>query len=155
MLPKELVDVLEKREFVSVATCDFKGRPNAAPKFVLKIEGNRIYLVDYTIGTTWKNLKVNPRISLSLVDTRTLKGYQLNGAVKILSRGKLYDRMRREMMDKEVRLTTQHIIDEVRGQPTHETFEILISEKFVIFDVNVDEVVEMDIHGELKRNKKE
>ena len=92
---------------------------------------------------------------MSLTDARTLKGYQMNGTVKILSRGKLYDRMRQEMMDKEIRLTTQHIIDEVRGQPTHETFEILISEKFIIFEVRLDEVVEMDIHGELKRNKKE
>ena len=155
MLTKELIDLLEKREFISVATCDFKGRPNAAPKFVLKVENSRVYLVDYTIGTSLKNLKANPRISMSLVDTRTLKGFQFNGPVKIITRGKLYDKMRKEMMDKEIRLTTQHIIDEVRGEPTHETFEILISEKFVIFEVKLEEVIEMDIHGELKRNKKE
>ena len=155
MLPKELVDLLEKREFISVATSDFKGRPNAAPKFILKIEDNCIYLVDYTIGTTWRNLKINPQISMSLVDTRTLKSYQLNGRVKIISRGKLYDKMRHEMTDKEIRLTTQHIIDEVRGEPTHEMFEILISDKFIIFAATIDEVVEMNIHGELKRNKKE
>ena len=154
MLPKELITLLANKEFISVATCDFKGRANAAPKFVLKIDANRIYLVDYTIGTSWKNLKMNPRVSLSLVDEMTLKGYQLNGAVKIMTRGKLYDAMRKEMTDKEIRLTTQHIIDEVRGNPTHETFEILISEKFIIFEVTIDEVVEMDIHGELKRNKK-
>ncbi|MDD5428229.1 MAG: pyridoxamine 5'-phosphate oxidase family protein [Candidatus Omnitrophica bacterium] len=154
MLPKDLTDLLEKREFISVATCDFKGRPNAAPKFVLKVEGNTIYLVDYTIGMTWKNLKANPRISMSLTDTRTLKGYQLNGSVKIMSRGKVFDKLRQEMTAKEIRLTTQHIIDEVRGQPAHETFEILISEKFVIFAVKIEEVIEIDIHGELKRNKK-
>ena len=155
MLTKELIDLLEKREFISVATCDFKGRPNAAPKFVLKVESGRVYLVDYTIGTTLGNLKVNPRISMSLVDVRTLKSYQFNGSVKVMMRGKLYDKMRNEMMNKEVRLTTQRIIDEVRGHPTHETFEVLISEKFVIFEVTIDEVVEMDIHGGLKRNKKE
>ena len=155
MLTKELMSLMEKRAFVSVATCDFKGRPNAAPKFVLKVESDRVYLVDYTIGTSWQNLKINPRISMSFVDARTLKGYQLNGSVKIMMRGKLYDKMRNEMTDKEVRLTTQRIIDEVRGHPTHETFEVLISEKFVIFEVKVDEVVEMDIHGGLKRSKKE
>ena len=155
MLSKELIDLMNNREFISVATCDFKGRPNAVPKFVLKVEHDRVYLVDYTIGTTLKNLKINPRISMSLIDTRTLKGYQLNGSVHIMTRGKLYDKMRSEMMDKEVRLTTQRIIDEVRGHPTHETFEVLISEKFVIFEVRIDEVVEMDIHGGLKRSKKE
>jgi predicted pyridoxine 5'-phosphate oxidase superfamily flavin-nucleotide-binding protein len=154
MLSKELISLIEKREFLSVATCDFKGRPNAAPKFVLKVEIDRIYLVDYTIGTSLKNLKVNPKVSMSLVDIRTLKGYQFNGSVKIITRGKLYNKMRNEMTDKEVRLTTQRIIDEVRGQPTHETFEVLISEKFIIFEVRIDEVVEMDIYGGLKRNKK-
>ena len=155
MLSKELIGLMEKKEFVSVATCDFKGRPNAAPKFVLKVESDRAYLVDYTIGTSWQNLKINPRISMSLIDARTLKGYQINGSVRIIKRGKLYDKMRDEMTDKEVRLTTQRIIDEVRGHPTHETFEVLISEKFVIFEVKIDEVVEMDIHGGLKRSKKE
>jgi uncharacterized pyridoxamine 5'-phosphate oxidase family protein len=154
MLPKELINLLEKREFISVATCDFKGHPNAAPKFILKVESARIYLVDYIIGTSWRNIKMNPQISMSLIDTRTLRGYQLNGSVKILTRGKLYQKMHKEMMDKEVRLTTQRIIDEVRGQLAHETFEILISEKFVIFDVKIDEVVEMDIHGQLTRNRK-
>ena len=154
MLSKELIGLMEKKEFVSVATCDFKGRPNAVPKFVLKVEADRVYLVDYTIGTSLKNLKINPRISMSLIDTRTLKGYQINGSVKIMTRGKLYDKMCDEMTDKEVRLTTQRIIDEVRGQPTHETFEVLISEKFIIFEVKIDEVVEMDIYGGLKRNKK-
>ena len=38
MLSKELIGLMEKKEFVSVATCDFKGRPNAVPKFVLKVE---------------------------------------------------------------------------------------------------------------------
>jgi len=155
MFPKELTNILAKREFISVATCDFKGRPNAAPKFLLKVNGNRLYLVDYTISATWQNLKANPRISMSLIDIPRLRGYQLNGTVKVMSKGKLYDKMRKEMMEKEISLTAQHIIDEIRGHATHETFEVMISEKFVIFEAHIDEVVEMNIQGELKRIKKE
>lgn len=155
MFPKELANLLAKREFISVATCDFKGRPNAAPKFLLKVDGNRLYLVDYTIGTTWQNLKANPRISLSLIDIPRLRGYQINGSVKIISKGKVYEKMHKEMTEKEIVLTAQHIIDEIRGHAAHETFEVLINEKFAIFEVHVDEVVEMGIQGELKRIKKE
>lgn len=155
MFSKELAGLLANREFINVATCDFKGKPNAAPKFLLKVEGARIYLVDYTIGATWRNLKANPRISMSLIDVPKLKGYQLNGAVKIISKGKFYDKMHKEMVEKEISLTARHIIDELRGHNVHEVFEVLISEKFVIFEVYVDEVVEMDIQGELKRIKKE
>lgn len=154
MLSKELLNLFDKREFIGVATCDFKGHPTAAPKFILKVESGRIYLVDYTVSKTWENLKTNPRISMSLIDPMTLKGYQVNGNVKILSKGKLYKKLCEEMTDKEVRLTAQHIIDEVRGNPAHETFEILMSERFVIFEVTVGEVVELDIQGKIKRSKK-
>ena len=80
---KKIVELLKSREFVSVATCDFDGRPNAASKFMLRVEGNFIYLVDYFVGRTYRNLGANPRISLSFMDTNSLVGYQLNGLVKI------------------------------------------------------------------------
>lgn len=153
MLTKELTKLLENREFISVATCDFKGRPNAAPKFLLKVEGDVIYLVDYTIGMTWKNLKMNPRASLSLIDPKTLKGYQINGSVHILEKGAKFEKLCKEMRDKTIHLTTQHIIEEVRGESKHETFEIVITEKFVVFEVKIDEIAEIGIGGELTRKK--
>ncbi|MDD5422720.1 MAG: pyridoxamine 5'-phosphate oxidase family protein [Candidatus Omnitrophota bacterium] len=153
MLSKELIKLLETREFISIATCDFKGRPNAAPKFLLKTDNEFMYLVDYTISTTWRNLKINPRASMSLIDPSTLKGYQLNGTVKIIEKGPKYKKMRKEMLDKEIRLTAKHIIDDVRGTSKHESFEVVITENFVIFEVRITEVVEIGIKGELKRFK--
>ena len=154
MLSQDLVDLLNKREFISAGTCDFKGRPNAAPKFVLKADAEHVYIVDYTIGTTYDNLKMNPRVSMSFIEPRTLMGYQLNGAVTIIDSGPLYKKMRNEMVDKEIRLTAQHLIEDVRGSHKHDVYEIGITEKFVIFKVKIDEVVEIGTKGDLKRRKK-
>ena len=154
MITKELVELLNKREFVSLATCDFKGRPNAAPKFLLKADEEHIYLVDYTISTTYQNLKLNPRVSISFIDPRTLMGYQLNGAVAIIEKGPIFDRMHKDMIDKEIRLTAQHLIEDVRGGQKHDVYEVEITEKVVIFEVKVDEIVEIGTKGDLKRRKK-
>jgi len=154
MLTEDLVGLLEKREFISVATCDLKGRPNAAPKFVLKVDKERIYLVDYIIGTTYDNLKINPRVSLSFLDPRTLNGYQLNGSVRIISKGSIFEKMRREMLEKEIRLTTKHIIEDVRGESTHDAYEVTIAERYVVYIVTIDEVVEIGAKGDLKRKMK-
>ena len=135
MITKKMIDTLEKSEFINVATCDFNGKPNAAPKFVLKVSGNFVYLVDYTIGTTWRNVRVNPKVSLSFVDHNTLTGYQLNGEACIVDKGPAYKKMRKEMHDKEIRLTTKHIIEDVRGGVEHETFEVLIRDQFIILKV--------------------
>jgi uncharacterized pyridoxamine 5'-phosphate oxidase family protein len=153
VLTKELISILEKREFLSVATCGLNNRPNAAPKFLLKVDEEHIYLVDYTIGTTWQNLKVNPRLSLSFMDQNTLKGYQINGDVQIIDKGPAYKKMHKEMMDKEVHLTTKHIIEDVRGEGRHDNYEVIIREKFVIFEMKIDEVVEIGVRGELKRRR--
>lgn len=150
----ELLGLLEKREFISVATCDLKGRPNAAPKFILKADHENIYLIDYTIGMTYDNLKLNPRVSMSFIDPRSLKGYQLNGKATIIEKGRLYDKMRKEMLEKEIRLTAEHIIQDIRGEARHDTFEVGLSEKYVVFKLTVYEVVEIGPRGELIRKHK-
>ena len=57
------------------------------------------------------------------------------------------------MADKEVRLTAKHIIEDVRGEGRHDNYEVVIREKFVIFEVKIDEVVEIGIRGEVKRTR--
>ncbi len=48
--------ILRDREYINVATADASGRPNAAPKFILKYEKPFIYLVDFITATTVANL---------------------------------------------------------------------------------------------------
>ncbi|HPM43570.1 MAG TPA: pyridoxamine 5'-phosphate oxidase family protein [Candidatus Omnitrophota bacterium] len=149
----DLKKLLEGREFLSVATSSLKGVPNAAPKFLLKVEGHKIWLVDYTIGQTWRNLRENNRTSISFMDFKMLVGYQLNGNVKIIEKGPKYDRMCKEMIDKEIRLTAQHIIEDVRGHSKHEHFEIGITERFIILEVTINEIVQIGHRGEVVREK--
>jgi predicted pyridoxine 5'-phosphate oxidase superfamily flavin-nucleotide-binding protein len=150
---KKAFELLKKREFVSVATCDLEGRPNAAPKFVLKLENHFIYLVDYSIGRTSQNLGINPRISISFMDSNTLMGYQLNGPVEVINKGQEYDVLVKELSQKELELSTKRIIEGVTNGKSHEGFELNLSEKFIIFKVIVEEIVEIASSGTLKREK--
>lgn len=149
----KIAKLLKSREFVSVATCDLEGRPNAAPKFILKLENNFIYLVDYIVGRTSRNLKINPRISISFMDNDTLMGYQLNGSVELISRGQEYDTLVKDLSQKELELSARRIIEGVTKGKSHEGFELNLSEKFVIFKVKVEEIVEIASSGTLKTEK--
>lgn len=151
MLTKKINEFLKNREFISVATCDFNGRPNAVPKFLLKAEDNFIYLVDYTIGRTWENLKINPRASLSFTDTDNLTCYQINGSVQIVDKGQVYEEMVNELHNREVSLSVERIIDGVHKEKTHEHFEVAIPQRFVLFKIKIEEIVEVGPSGTLKR----
>jgi predicted pyridoxine 5'-phosphate oxidase superfamily flavin-nucleotide-binding protein len=153
MVIKKVSELLRVREFISVATSDSKGMPNAAPKFVLKLENNFIYLVDYVIGRTWENVKVNPRISLSFMDTDTLVGYQINGPVEIIDSGPEYDKILKELLQKKIDLSTKRIIEGVETGKVHGSFEVAIPDKIVILKVRLEEIVEIGTSGELKRQR--
>jgi hypothetical protein len=153
MLTKTIIELLKHRQFISIATCDLLGRPNAASKFILKIEGHFIYLVDYIFGKSYENLKANPRVSLSFVNTETLKAYQINGSVELIESGAVYENIAAELVQKEVSLSTDRIIKGVSSGKRHENFEVAIPEKFVIFKVKIEETVEMPYGGGVKREK--
>lgn len=153
MISKNIIALLESKEFISVATCNLEAKPNAAPKFLLKVESNFIYLVDYIIGKTFRNLKINPQISLSFFDNDTLVGYQINGNVQIIDQGQEYLSALNDLAHKEIDLSTTRIIDGVIKGQAHKAYELTASKDFVILKIKVEEIVQMHPSGRLQREK--
>jgi predicted pyridoxine 5'-phosphate oxidase superfamily flavin-nucleotide-binding protein len=153
MINKNIIALIESKEFISVATCDLEARPNAAPKFLLKVEASYIYLVDYIIGQTFRNLKINPRVSLSFFDNNTLVGYQINGQVQIIDRGPEYLAAFDDLARKEIDLSTTRIIDGVIKGQAHKAYEVAASKQFVILKIKVEEIVKIHASGILQREK--
>ncbi|MFH0918518.1 MAG: pyridoxamine 5'-phosphate oxidase family protein [Candidatus Omnitrophota bacterium] len=153
MINSNIKALIESREFISVASCDLEARPNAAPKFLLKVEASHIYLVDYIIGKTFHNLKVNPRVSLSFFDNNALVGYQINGKVQIVDSGPEYLSALNDLARKEIDLATTRIIDGVIKGQAHKAYEVAASKQFVILKVKVEEIVQIQSSGSLKREE--
>jgi predicted pyridoxine 5'-phosphate oxidase superfamily flavin-nucleotide-binding protein len=153
MLNKKVLEILESRTFISVATCDSGGRPNAASKFLLKVEGDFLYLIDYTIGRTFTNLKSNPRLSLSFFDTVSLVGYQINGRVEVIESGAEFKKISQELLEKQVNLSARRIIEGVTKGKGHASFELGMADTFAVFKVKIEDLVEMRPSGMLRREK--
>ena len=150
---QEFKKLLSRLQFLHVATSSKEGQPNAAPKLILKIDDETIYLVDCTIGKTWENLKKNPKVSLSFVDEESLKGYQINGEATVLEGREITSELRAILEEKEVALTVKRIVSGIHERKKHEDFEMGMSDKFVIFKINLVEVVEIGYKGNLTRQK--
>lgn len=151
MLSKTVTELLKQRHFINVATCDREGKPNAIPKFILKVEGNHIFLVDYTIGRTYANLKNNPRISLCFFNTDIVKGFQINGTVEVIEKGETYETIRAELEAREVSLATERILKGLSSGKRSQQYEIAGPKKFVIFKMRMEEVIETTYSGEVNR----
>ena len=153
MITEKVRELLLLREFIAVGTSNLNGRPNSAPKFLVKIENNFIYLADFVIGNTFENLKINPKASLSFMNFDNLTGYQINGSVEIINSGQEYDKIIEELEKRKTSLTTKHIIEEIRGGGKYNEYEIAFPDRVVIFKVKIEEVVEIGPRGKLAREK--
>ena len=148
---EKALKVMKVKEFVQVATADKEGKPNSAPKLLLKIDEGIIYFIDYSIGRTFKNLKINPEVSLSFIDSNSLFGYRLNGRVEIIEKGKIYDKCLKELREKEIGLSAERIVKGVQDGKAHKDFELEMSERFLIYKVKIEEGCEITPRGVIKR----
>ncbi len=146
-------ELLVKKEFVSVATSDLKCQPNAAPKMILDLDNEFIYLVDHTAGKTWDNLKVNPRISISFSDAEELTGYKINGTVDILEGVAILQDLKEKLDEKQTFLSVERVMRGVRTNKRHSAFELGVAGKIVVYKVKCDEIIEIGPQGDLKRKQ--
>ena len=143
------------KEFVSAGTSDLSGQPNAVPKYIIKIDSGFIYLADYVIGKTFQNLKINPKISLSTIDMKTLEGWRINGTVRIMTRGAQYKILSKTMIDLEVHNTARRVIEDVQGVQKHNVYEVSFPKKVVILKVKCEKVTKIGITGKLQSKRLE
>jgi general stress protein 26 len=149
-IPEAIKSFLEKSDFISLATTDRNGQPCAASKFMLKVENDTIFLVDFIKGKTWKNLQHNPLISLTVIDKHNLRDYQINGSAMILENGKEYDLLIKELCGKEIRFATTHVIKGVQRMKPYYDFIFPFSHQAVIIKVKACGIAEIGPVAELK-----
>jgi uncharacterized pyridoxamine 5'-phosphate oxidase family protein len=157
LMTENLKKFLLNKGFVSVGTSDLSGQPNAVPKYIVEVDNGFIYLADYVIGQTFQNLKINPKISLSTIDIKTLEGLQINGVAKIITKGALYKKLLKKMVEQEVHHTAKRIVEDVRGGQKSDFYEVQFPERVVMLKVKCKKITKIDIDGNLKieRIKKE
>ena len=147
----ELDELLNTREFLNLATADRRGRPNAAPKFLLKSEKRVVYLIDYSYGRTIDNLRVNANASLCFMDLYNLQGYRLNGRVELLESGRDFDRLSAEVASRVVKLSADRVLEGMRTGKKHDHFELEIPDKFVVLKFVIEEVSKIGTRGDFYR----
>ena len=153
VITEKMQKFLRGKEFVIVGTSDLNSQPNAAPKFVVKVDDGFIYLADHVIGKTFQNLKVNPKISISTVDMKTLEGYQVNGAVSMITEGPQYKELLKLMVEREVHHSAQRVIGDIRGTQKYDNYEVTFPEKVVIFKVKCEGITKISATGKLSREE--
>ncbi len=145
----KVAELLEKQGFVSVATATPDGQPNTAPKFFFRAKGEFIYLIDYVLGKTVTNLKENPRVSVSFMDTDSLEAYRLNGIAELIDEGKVFEKILKEWDKKLIKMATARVLEGVQTGKKHGHYELEMGEKFIVLKVKVESIIKVGRKGDI------
>ena len=145
----KIVEILEKRQFVSVATATPDGQPNTAPKFFFRAKGDFMYLLDYVLGKTVINLEENPRVSVSFMDLDSLEAYRLNGTAKLIQKGKVFEKILKEWDKKLIKMATTRVIEGVQTGKSHGHYELEMGEKFIVLKIKITNVIKIGRRGDI------
>ena len=99
-LTDEINDMF-RNQLAVVATASKDGTPNVGPKgSVYIVDDNTIVYSEGTGEKTLKNLQENPKVAIMVVDREKGDGYQVKGAVELLSSGELFERTARRQEER-------------------------------------------------------
>ena len=151
LITEEVRELLENKRFVSIGTSDANGYPCVVPKFLITVDNDFIYLADYLIGPTFENLKVNPKISLAVIDTDALIRYQINGTSEIIDKGLEYDKLTNVLRNKELNFTVERVVKGVQTGKKDKNFEIAFPNRFIVIKIKIREIVKISSVGKLEK----
>jgi predicted pyridoxine 5'-phosphate oxidase superfamily flavin-nucleotide-binding protein len=92
-IPKEVQEFM-KGKMAWVGTASPDGVPNATPKGTVQVlDDEHLVFADLFSRKTRENLLNNPKVSVTVIDEKSHKGYQIKGAAEMLSKGQLYEQV--------------------------------------------------------------
>ena len=140
-IPKKIVKTLKAADWISLASRDKNGEPNAANKFLLECENNIVYLVDFVKGKTYENIRLHAQVAFPIMDLENLVDYQLSGIVEIIEVGPVYNELIQKLKEKELQFSTKRIIEGIRREKNHASFDFPNIDGAVIFKITIDDIV--------------
>lgn len=120
-IPKDLQEFV-KGKLGWVATACPEGMPNVTPKGTIQVlDDTTIIFADLFSLKTRDNLKRNPKVAVTVVDTEKFKGYQFKGKAELIDDGPLFEKVKEELKQAPMQLpepkyVAKITVDEVYDQ---------------------------------------
>jgi len=86
MLSQQHIQVINKSVLCWLATVSKDGQPNVSPKEIFtNYEDDKIIIANIASPQSGKNIKENPKASVSFIDIFLQKGYQIKGEAQLIT----------------------------------------------------------------------
>jgi len=124
-LKPEIISFLKNQGYVIISTIDAHGNIHCSAKGIVGFDSEGMILVaDLFCGQTYKNLKKESRISLTVIDERNFIGYTLQGNGNIIPREEVAESLLEAWEDHILKRMSHRVVKSVQvGASSRKHFE--------------------------------
>ncbi len=115
-IAKEIAGFFKKQQYVIITTLDEKGFPHSSCKGLVKIEDDRVFLLDLYKQRTYRNLKKNRKINVTAVDAESFIGYCLKGTARIVKIEAAHKELLNRWEENVVKRVSHRVISHLHGE---------------------------------------
>jgi len=84
-IPKKIKEFIETQGVFVVGTVGGSNLPNISPRIFFRIDDEIIFWLDFFKHKSYKNIQINPWVTIAVFNKDELKGYQFRGTVSYIT----------------------------------------------------------------------
>lgn len=84
-IPDSISNFIEEQGIFVVGTVSGNSFANLSPRIFFKVEEDIIYWLDFFKHKSYKNIQINPWVTIAVFNKDELKGYQFRGTVSFIT----------------------------------------------------------------------
>ena len=84
-IPSKIKKFIEKQGVFVVGTIGGSNLPNISPRIFFRIDDETIFWLDFFKHKSYKNIQINPWVTIAVFNKDELKGYQFRGTVSYIT----------------------------------------------------------------------
>jgi uncharacterized pyridoxamine 5'-phosphate oxidase family protein len=149
-IPTEIKEFIEEQGVFVVGTMGLNNLPNVSPRIFFRVDEDTIYWIDFFKHKSYKNIQVNPWVTISIFNKDDLKGFQFRGIVNYIEN----ESVKSEIMESIIKKTLEkNSSEKIKKLSEKKGAQLIQFEPKVCYSLNPDEFSDMYIGSDIDSSK--
>ena len=145
-IPNEIKEFIEKQGIFVVGTIGANNIPNVSPRIFFRVNENAIYWLDFFKHKSYKNIQVNPWVTISVFNKDDLKGFQFRGIVSFIIDEPIKSEIKESIIK---RVLEKNSSEKIKKLSEKIEVQLIRFEPKVCYSLNPDEFSDMCIGSDV------
>jgi hypothetical protein len=145
-IPNEIKEFIEKQGIFVVGTIGVNNIPNVSPRIFFRVDEDAIYWLDFFKHKSYKNIQVNPWVTISVFNKDDLKGFQFRGIVSFITDEPTKSEIKESIIKK---ILEKNSSEKIKKLSEKIEVQLIRFEPKVCYSLNPDEFSDMCIGSDI------